>query len=168
MPPPALSQVPSSRRLRKYHQTVPQGGPPRADGYSASGGPAYATKQDVQDAVHDIETSRWFWAGLFPCQEATEEPIPPNGYRSNCLPKDSCLSRPRNDCLVPRITGAPFLKLLRKPCATAGMSYRLSIAVKTMSDNGLPRRPGNTKSDDNSASSSACRSTSIDRLDSGT
>ncbi len=60
------------------------------------------------------------------------------------------------------------LKLLRDPCATAGISSLRNMAVNTMSDNGFPRKPGNTNSEDPSANFSASRSTSIDLLDSGT
>jgi hypothetical protein len=60
------------------------------------------------------------------------------------------------------------LMLLRNPWATAGTSSLRNIAVKTMSDSGLPRKPGNTNSQDPSANSSAYRNTSIDLLDSGT
>ena len=42
------------------------------------------------------------------------------------------------------------------------------MAVNTMSDNGFPRRPGNTSALEPSANASAFRSTSIDLPDSGT
>ena len=60
------------------------------------------------------------------------------------------------------------LKLLRNPWATAGIPSLRNIAVNTMSDNGFPRKPGNTNSQDPSANSPACRSTSMDLPDNGT
>ncbi len=84
---------------------VPPNSAPRG---SASEGSGYAATQDVLDAVHDIEQVSGSGMASFRVREATEEPIPSNGYRSNCLPKVSGLSHPRNSRLIPRITRAPY------------------------------------------------------------
>ena len=78
------SQVPSSRQLRKYHHTVPQGG--RSWGIRRQGIPPLSTyRMPLTTSLKSVVLGCPFW-----CRVAARAPAPPTGHRSNRWDKVFC------------------------------------------------------------------------------